>query len=511
MIFTLEKYKGNAAFLCENRMKVLYDDILALSQEVAAGIGHRRLILMTASNSVAALMYYLAFLCTENVVILLPQEVHKTVQCGYIGDYHPDYICCHRCPTDGGDEQELRREEVGHYLDYSLFVCEPEFEKNLHQDLALLLPTSGSTGHGKLVRQSRQNIIANAQAITKYLEISEKDRPIMSLPMSYTYGLSVIHSHIMNGASILLPSSRIYQKNFWTFFQENRGTSFSGVPYIYEIIDKMRIFSMDLPHLNCLTQAGGRLSESLQRRFAEYARQHHIRFYVMYGQTEATARMAYLPYEVFWSGEKINSIGIPIPDTQIKLFDGEGQEVTEPYRQGEITFFGENVSLGYARDYKDLAKGNENQFRLKTGDIAYADEDGFYYICGRKSRFIKLLGKRIHLDDIENMLQKAFPGISCAAVGNDRQLAIWLEEDNFSETDIFNGADNSGRAENAIAVVKEYLQNILRCHASLIAVNQIGEFPRSASGKILYAKLEEGSDSTGKQVVPQRIEDRDGS
>lgn len=496
MIFTLEKYKGNTAFLCESGMKILYDDILALSEEVADELGHRKLILMTASDSVAALMYYLAFLCTENVVILLPQEVHKTVYAGHIEDYHPDYICC---PGLWADEQDVRRGEVNRYLDYSLFVCEPEFRKNLHQDLALLLPTSGSTGHSKLVRQSRKNIVANAQAIVGYLEISEKDRPIMSLPMSYTYGLSVIHSHIMSGASILLPSSRIYQKKFWDFFRENRGTSFSGVPYTYEIIDKMKILSMDLPYLNCMTQAGGRLSEPLQRKLAEYARQHDIRFYVMYGQTEATARMAYLPYEIFWSGEKINSIGIPIPDTQIKLFDGAGEEVTEPYCQGEITFFGRNVSMGYAEGYQDLAKGNENQFRLKTGDIAYADEDGFYYICGRRSRFIKLLGKRIHLDDIESMLQKAFPGISCAAAGNDGQLVVWLEEDGLRKGDIFNGTDNFGGAEYVtMAAVKEYLQKILRCYASLITVNRLGAFPRSSSGKILYAKLEKWSDSTGE-------------
>lgn len=159
----------------------------------------------------------------------------------------------------------------------------------------MLLTTSGSTGSPKLVRLSKENILENAKSIAQYLDIDQNERAITSLPMHYSYGLSVINSHLISGATILLTEDSYIQRDFWVFAREQRVTSFSGVPFTYEILKKMKFWNRNLPTLRTLTQAGGKLSNELIEYFAKNAKLRDVNFYVMYGQTEATARMSYLP------------------------------------------------------------------------------------------------------------------------------------------------------------------------------------------------------------------------
>ena len=275
-------------------------------------------------------------------------------------------------------------------LGYSLIKLSQNRIYKLHEDLGILLSTSGSTGSPKLVRLTYENIYSNALAISNYLSIDQNERPITSLPMHYSFGLSIINSHLIEGATILLTKNSLMEREFWSFLQLHKGTSLSGIPYSFEILKKNSVFKMDLPYLKTITQAGGRLSDDLNTEFSEFCKKKKIRFYIMYGQTEATARMSYLPFNN--SISKIGSIGIPIPGGEFSLIDENGSTIEENDIEGELVYKGKNVSLGYAFCIKDFSKGDENNGVLFTGDIAKRDSDGYYYIVGRKNVLLNYLG-----------------------------------------------------------------------------------------------------------------------
>lgn len=474
MLFDVGKYGENIAFEHAKGIAVTYNDLAKLTKRVEQKIGSRKLVCLLASNTVGALAYYISFLNSKNVVLLLDAGMAREDLEKYLKTYQPDYICK---PQD---------------QEYVLSAYEPEIKKELYKELALLLPTSGSTGAMKLVRQSYRNIEANTKAIITYLQIKQSDRPILSLPMSYTYGLSIVHTHIAMGASIFLTDDKICQKAFWNFCREKNITSFSGVPYSYEVLDRFRFFErkecisqsrMEYSQktdqtfirkeeigLKTLTQAGGHLDNALQEKIIDYAIQHKIRFYVMYGQTEATARMSYVPYQKLYQKEKIGSVGIPIPGTRMEITDETGCTIEKPFQSGEIVFYGENVSLGYADCLEDLKLQDTNQGRLQTGDIGYKDEDGYFYITGRKNRFVKICGKRMSLDEIEQKMKSKFYGVDCAITGNDTCLQVYIDQDRVEE-------------------VTGYLQKKFRLGRSQVQVDVLQQIPKNAAGKVQYTAL----------------------
>ncbi|MCM1236119.1 MAG: AMP-binding protein [Ruminococcus flavefaciens] len=351
---------------------------------------------------------------------------------------------------------------------YGIRMAAEAKQKEMNGELALLLPTSGSTGDCKFVRQSKKNIISNAKAIIEYLHVSEGDRAMLSLPLSYTFGLSVLHTHIMSGAALLVPYSKIYQSAFWDFFQKYHGSTFSGVPYTFEVLDKLNFFSQKI-NARYITQAGGKLSMRLQDKILDYTKKNKIQFYIMYGQTEATARMTYLPPEYFASGQKRGSVGIPILGGKIEIHHLDKGEKEAVSAEGEIIYKGGNVCLGYANDYRDLSCGDDNHGILETGDIGYLDQDGFLYITGRKKRFVKILGKRINLDDIELKIKERFC-IPCAVVGNDSGICVYVDIAQTEE-------------------ILNYSIEMFHVHAQHIRVKYIQEIPKLQSGKNNYSEL----------------------
>lgn len=354
------------------------------------------------------------------------------------------------------------------YQEYSLYELGSQSKYDMHNDLALLLTTSGSTGSPKFVRLSYENITTNAQSICQYLAISNKDRPVTTLPMHYSFGLSIINSHLISGSTILLTNHSLFEKEFWQFVTEFKATSISGVPYLFEILKKLRFFKMDLPYLTTLTQAGGKLCNKLNAEFAEFCKNNRKNFFVMYGQTEATARMSYLPS--YDANRKIGSIGIPIPGGQFSLIDEEGKLINASNQEGELIYHGANVCMGYSHSRFDLNKGNENNGTLHTGDIAKKDLDGYYYIVGRKKRFIKIFGTRVSLDEAENLLNKKFS--NCICTGKDDTLSIFTT--------------NKSQDSNEI---KNYISDLTGINQRAFKVHYISEIPRDASGKLLYSKL----------------------
>jgi len=331
----------------------------------------------------------------------------------------------------------------------------------------LLLTTSGSTGSPKLVRLTYGNIEANARSIAEYLAITDSDRPVTTLPMNYSFGLSIINSHFLVGATILLTNKTLMEKDFWSFLKREKATTMSGVPYTYEILKKLHIFKMDLPSIKYMTQAGGKLNPDLNREFAEWALATNKRFYVMYGQTEATARMSYLPYQFVLS--KLGSMGIAIPGGVFSIIDDNNNPVEGAEVIGELVYKGGNVSHGYAECGEDLIKEDENKGILITGDLAKRDSDNFYYIVGRKKRFIKLFGNRVNLDETERLLKNIIS--DCACTGEDDHMLVYI-------------SDISREQE-----VREYLALKTGINIRGFSIRHIDKIPKNSAGKTIYSNL----------------------
>lgn len=460
----LNKYQAHVAAIQEDGQSITYGDLAEQAQRIGETVGRRCLVFSFCQNTLGSLIGYVGFLNNRIVPLLLDAQINKELSENLIEIYRPDYLYV---PAD--QRAHFGMESVYEAYGYCLLKTEFAEKTPLYEELGLLLTTSGSTGSPKLVRQSYQNIQANAESIVSYLELNETEKPITTLPMNYTYGLSIINSHLQVGATILMTTRPILSKEFWDFMKANGATSFGGVPYTYEMLKRIRFFKMDLPSLRTFTQAGGKLSPELHKEFAEYAMEKGKHFVVMYGQTEATARMAYLPYEK--ALEKYGSMGIAIPGGKFTLADVNGNAITEPDVVGELIYEGENVTLGYATQRKDLENGDERNGRLETGDMAKMDTDGYFYIVGRKKRFLKLFGNRINLDEIERMVKKEFDGLDVATAGTDAQMLVFITDEAL--------LDNVGR------MIAE--RTHINSHA--IKVKYISQIPRNEAGKTLYKLL----------------------
>lgn len=292
----------------------------------------------------------------------------------------------------------------------------PPYPRALHPELAVLLSTSGSTGSPKLVRLSRRNIDANARAIASYLEIGAGERAITSLPLHYSYGLSVLNSHLAAGATVALTTASPAEPRFWEQVEAVGATSIAGVPHSYEIFERLGVRDRALPSLRTMTQAGGRLAPELVRRYAGWAEARGGRFFVMYGQTEATARMAYLPPEL--AATHPDCIGVPIPGGRFEI---AATEVETRPGVGELVYRGPNVMMGYAAEEADLALPPALD-ALHTGDLAEQTAAGLFRIVGRQNRFSKMFGLRISHDEVERLI--GAEGVAAAVTGSDRLLAV---------------------------------------------------------------------------------------
>lgn len=457
------KESENVAAISDNGNKVTYGELISFSNRVMDVLPERSLVFSLCHNTIGSLMGYVAFLSTRNVPLLLSADLDKELLQYLLDTYQPNYLWMPEEMTEQFEGNVIMSEYGYSLLSYS------DKKIDMYPELALLLTTSGSTGSPKLVRQSYTNIESNAQSIVQYLELDETERPITMLPMNYTYGLSVINSHLLIGATILMTDESYAQKKFWNFFKSQGATSIVGVPFTYEILKKLRFFRMELPTLRYMTQAGGKLLPELHKEYAEYAIINDKRFYVMYGQTEATARMSYLPYKR--SLEKYGSMGIAIPGGTFHLIDVDGTDIEKADVVGELVYEGPNVTLGYAECQYDLSKGDERKGILVTGDMAKRDEDGYYYIVGRKKRFLKIYGNRVNLDETERMIQSQFDGMECACVGEDDHMQIYVTGKNM-ETD-----------------VTEFITNKTGLNWKAFTVHYIEEIPKNESGKKNYQKL----------------------
>lgn len=411
----------------------------------------RSLCFVLVDNTSASLIAYLSCLRNKHVAVLLDANISEEQLNGLQQAYRPD------CLIQGG----------------SITLCEELKGKQQHrsfdEQLAVMLSTSGSTGSPKQVALSSKNLQANAQSICQYLPIHNTDTTITTLPFNYSYGLSIINSHLLTGACIFMTNVSIVDRQFWDILDKAEITSFGGVPYSYEMLLRLGLTKHELPFLRYFTQAGGKLQAKRVNVLSDYAKSHHKKFYVMYGQTEATARMAYVEPDVLTN--KPETIGKAIPGGKLTLVNEQGDEISEPNQQGELVYCGDNVMLGYVESEADLNQITPLQ-NLHTGDLAYFDEDGDFFITGRLKRFIKVFGLRISLDEVEQMLRKA--GIDCYVVGEDNQIQLAVTRTALNDKKL-----------DEKALIKQVSAQ-LHIHHSTVKVKAVEELPVTANGKADY-------------------------
>lgn len=426
---------------------VTYGEIIELAGHITNTIPERALCFMLVENNMQSVQWVMASLISKRLVpLILNAKTDEALYTNLLETYKPAYIW---------QNGTLTRTE-------NAIV-------SLYSELSHLLPTSGSTGSPKLVRHCYVNIEAAGLNISTFFELKASDRPLMVLPLYYTMGLSMVFSHFKVGATVLITGRNMTDPIFWKFIKEERATSFTGVPYSYQILNLMRFFRMDLPDLELLTQGGGKMERGLNLNFAEYCRDNGKRWIATYGQSECTARMAYLPAK--WAIDKAGSIGIAVPNGELSLIDADGNSITMPHTEGEMCYRGKNVTLGYATCLDDLQKGDERNGFIRTGDLAYFDEDGCYYIVGRRGRFLKLFGMRVGLDECEQIIASDCQTES-ACVGTDEKMIVYITDASKTQ------------------VVKDALVEKTHIVATSFEIRVIHEIPKNEAGKKLYAKLE---------------------
>ncbi len=398
----LASFAQNIALIdCSTEEQLTYSELNIQCIQLAKNITSKKeLVFIEAKNNIPSVVAYLACLQSNKVVYLL-EDLQEKKALLLIQLYKPAIII----------DKEGSITRTGHES------C------NLHPDLSLLLSTSGSTGTPKFVKLSAKNIDSNANAIAEYLKLTECDIAMSHLKLHYSYGISVLNSHLAVGATTALTNHGVLDKCFWLDVDRFKATSFAGVPYTYESLEKSGFDFGKHPSLRYVTQAGGKLESNLVQKYVESANKCNVDFYVMYGQTEASPRISYLPPEL--AIKHPSSIGVAIPGGTLTLVDDMGNQINDVDVAGELAYQGDNVMMGYAEKPEDLAFDNTPDVLL-TGDIACINADNLFYIVGRTKRFVKLFGLRINLDDVQSFVKEHYP--QSAVTGDDNGIIIVIEK-----------------------------------------------------------------------------------
>lgn len=443
--------------------EISYSSLFQEVQSLRSNFGKiKDVAILICRNNKSSIACYLAFVTSNIVPILLSPKIADHNLRNYIYLYRPRYLFLDFLLDHDSYTESVSKDG------FHLYVSKEDFSlENINPSLRLLLTTSGSTGSPKLVRLSDRNLKINSEMICSSLPMQDGDIAITTLPFNYSYGLSILNTHLLKGLSIQLNEYSVLQRDFWELLYNSKSTTFGGVPFLYEQINYVGANKLLNSSIRYLTQAGGKLTGTSLDNIYQICTECNIEFYVMYGQTEATARMSVLS-----SSEAIQhrgSIGKAIAPGSFSLIPCEAEYTVPGHSVGELVFQGENVALGYAQELTDLELGDEWNGILRTGDLAYFDEEGYPYIVGRISRFGKVRGLRFSFDDVEVKFQNS--GIDIVIVEVKGKLFLLAREDvDFSSMD---------------KILKDYVG----LRFTDFVFKKIDEIPRTHSGKVDYMSI----------------------
>lgn len=441
-------------FLIDSGERYTYADVFRKG-DLLFSDADRSVVMILCDRSCAFVAAYLGALRRGLVPMLVDGAATAQAVASNIATYRPRYIFAPETAELAGYVLHKRAGPK------ALFLREAQDAAPLHEGLALLMPTSGSTGDPKCVRLTARNLESCTRSITEYLQMSAQRVCVSLLPFHYSYGLSVLHNTIFCRASMVLTEKTILDKTLWSMIEDEKVTDLAGVPFTFETMRRLRLSEACMDNLVCVTQAGGRLSPELTRHFHEYFHAHGVEYFSMYGQTEAAPRISYVPPAR--AMEKLGSVGIPISCGRVVI-----AETGEAAGEGELVYIGSNVSMGYAFGADDLGRGDEFQGVLRTGDQASIDTEGFITIVGRKKRFIKLQGVSVNLDHAEAVLKSRT--LDCMVIGVENRLLVCVTEPDVE------------RARISVAEMFNF-------HPSSVKVVACEALPFTAAGKPDYPAL----------------------
>jgi long-chain acyl-CoA synthetase len=411
----------------------------------------KSLVILYLDNTIDSIEVFFGFMASKHALAMLSLDLAPTLKNELEESYSPQFIY-----------DKSRDDIAGYTLQNDIFIKDNANDYPIDPQIKVLLSTSGTTGSPKFVKLSEQNLLQNALSIIDYLPIVQTDVCPLNLPIYYSYGLSILTTNAISGGAIVCGIKDVLNKDFWVDFEKLGFTSLAGVPYVYEILHRIGFTKKSYPSLRYLTQAGGKLNEKLVRVFHEYVLDQNIDFFVMYGQTEATARMSYFNTQKY--PDKIGTVGQAIHNGSFEV----------DYETNELIYNGPNVFGGYATGFTDLNEYHHTG-KLRTGDIALIDEDNFVSITGRLKRFVKILGSRINLDEIEQALKNQFGSVTFVCVG---------KEDQFLQI-----VSTSGAIEKT--EVSTFIKEYFKIHPAYIRYRYLDTIPLTANGKINYNALTE--------------------
>lgn len=461
----LEQFGGTPALIDADGIALTHQELANAADSLVVDLPPRQLVLCLCSNSVDAIVGYVGLVRNGHVCVMLAAGTDPERIKEFSRLFSPNQVYA--------PAEILRELELDPQLIFGSYgIARTRYATTeMHQDLTLLMTTSGSTGSPMLVRVSNDNLVENAASIAESLGLTAHDRALTTLPMNYTYGLSIINSQLQVGGSLVVCDASLMDRQFWNLVSTSGATYFGGVPYTYQMLERIGIRRLANGTLRMLTQAGGKLDEASVKRIHSACAEVGIEFNVMYGQTEATARMSVLKSSEVqghpWS------IGRPIPGGSMRVVDPDTGESAGSGEVGELEYLGPNVTMGYATSRADLVRGDDFGFSLRTGDLAIQGDDGYFRIVGRRKRFIKVYGSRVNLDDVERMVQES--GLEAVCTGSDDSLVVHIVGD----------VDREG--------LKEAVASFIGTHKNAVRVNPVGSIPRAESGKVLYSELMEDS------------------
>jgi len=456
----VERFKNNVALFLDRTNKIYYRDIVAIAEKFQKKIKKRSLTILITENSFECICGYISLLRANNPLMLLDSKIKKRDLEFIINKFAPEFIYC-----SIASQKKLPQnffDLIYSFKDFSLLKVKKSFSYKVNDKLMILISTSGSLAEPKFVKLSYKNIQTNTQSIISYLNLESSDRFITTMPMSYSYGFSVINTHLACGGSIVLNNYSLVDNEFWKFYSATVPSNINGVPFFYDILTKVGFEKVLEKKLKFLTLAGGKVGKKTFQNIASGCLQNDISFFLMYGQTEASPRISY--HKVTKEDLSTNNIpiGKAIPGGEIVLRDGNDLPIKDQNIEGELIYKGNNIFGGYAESYEDL-NSFDNKTELKTGDIGIKNKAENFYITGRKSRFVKIHGYRVNLDYLEKKLSSK--GSTTACIGVNEKIYIFL-------------SNKLSKMENIIDLPK-----------NAYSVSVLKEFPLNANGKISYDDL----------------------
>lgn len=432
-----------------------YQDIFRKAGEWNQLLGDRCLVCVLCDNSFETVCFILEMLAAGQMLWVLDADTEKVFLDKLFEIYRPHYI--------------WSREDAGGYQLY----CASAQRYPIHQDLALLLSTSGSTGSPKMVRISYENIQDCCKRIFYHYHIDSSEKTVVTLPLHHIFGLSVYIAHWYYGATVFVINELLGSRKFKDIYIEECVNSIIGVPFTFKMLRKTAFWDdKTLGQLHFAISGGAKLLPKEQEWLAAALRG---KFWENYGQTETTSMIIGTNSERIF--DKPGAIGRALVGVDV-FFTGEE----------ELVVCGKSVCMGYAYGYEDLSKPDENHGMVYTGDLAYMDEDGYIFLKGRKANFINILGNRTNLDEIEILLHKKFPELAVVCMGEDDRIIV------FSESREIVGCEED---------IKQHLLDAAHIPPGMVLCTFIKGLPRLGSGKTNYKELrkwmKEGQDGQDKR------------